>query len=152
MDCCLQAGDLIALIAVRVLSQSECFSDCQSHKNCNYCSPPLTIYGTSFWQTKIPRTAYSLLAGKIVSSFSQWVVPVFPLWLYISPNNREEKKGGNCALSRLLNMASSLVKPAVTNRPTLEFLLDHLWQPPMISREQEGKRSRQRGVEWSWVD
>lgn len=54
---------------------------------------------------------------------------------------------GNCALSRLLNMASSLVKPAVTNRPTLEFLLDHLWQPPMISRKQEGKRSRQRGVE-----
>lgn len=56
---------------------------------------------------------------------------------------------GNCALSRLLNMASSLVKPAVTNRPTLEFLLDHLWQPPMISREQEGKRSRQSGVKLS---
>lgn len=49
-------------------------------------------------------------------------------------------------------MANRRVKPAVTNRPTLEFLFYHLWQPPMILREQEGKEVyREQKSEAEWI-
>lgn len=168
VDCCLEAGNLIASIAVRAQSHSAYALWLSITKKVQippthafHLSPFISPLCLAFFDSVLTHLdVFSVSisrAGLHQHLASGWfhffhyddkVSQITQLKCRL--RKKKKKKSENCALSRVLNVANRRVKPAVTNRPTLGLYWTISGSHPWY-REREGEREVD-GEKWSEVE